>query len=308
MIASRSGHLRLLAATLLASALGTVNAADIIVLTGSGTSSLNASLIGAGFNVINGTLAPGQISSRLTANTVGVYIWNDGSLGNSFSPVIPALAFNAGDQAALTSFTAAHANIIMDGLAWRGNGNADERNFSANEAIALATAGGGIVLGADDASGALIVQHVNQVAGWLNYSAWSGVYNTSPANQVVGGTFFTTPNAVNVTNVVGTTTYSEVPNGLQPNGSFLSTAVFGFNSTLNLCCGPVAPLGSATFNGITYQNVNHVVTTNITGAGIDPPPVTAVPEPETYAMLMAGLAALTFATRRRRSTTGRKNR
>lgn len=304
MSSSPSRPLRLFAASLLASALGTANAADVIVLTGSGSSSLNASLVAAGFNVINGTLAPNQIASLLTADTVGVYIWNDGTLGNSFSPVNPALAFNAADQTALTSFAAAHANIIMDGLSWRGNGNADERNFSANEAIALATAGGGIVLGADDASGALIVQHVNQVAGWLNYNAWSGVYNTSPANQVVGGTFFTAPNAVNVTNVFGTTTYSEVPNGLQPNGSFLSTAVFGFNSTLNLCCGPVAPLGSATFNGITYQNVNHVVTTNIAGAGIDVPPVTAVPEPETYAMLLAGLGLLGAAARRRRAGAG----
>ena len=290
---------RVAAAALLSSAVGMANADDIVILTGSGTSSLNTALTASGFNVINGTLAPGQLSSRITAGTVGIYIWNDGSLGNTFSPVNPALAFNAADQTALTTFAAAHSNIIMDGLSWRGNGNVDERNFSANEAIALAGAGGGIVLGADDASGALIVQHVNQVAGWLNYNAWAGVYNTSPANQVVGGTFFNMPNAVNVTNVVGTTTYSEVPNGLQPNGSFLSTAVFGFNSTLNLCCGPVAPLGSATFNGLSYANVNHVVTTNIAGAGINPPPVGVVPEPETYAMLVAGLGLLSVVARRR---------
>ncbi len=288
---------RWLAPALLASALGAAHAADIVVLTGSGSSSLNTALTSAGFNVVNGTLAPGQLSSRITASTVGVYIWNDGSLGNTFSPVNPALAFNAADQSALLAFAAAHGNIIMDGLSWRGNGNVDERNFSSNEASLLTGAGGGIVLGADDASGALIVQHVNQVASWLNYSLWSGVYSTQPANQVFGGTFFSSPNAVNPTNVVGTTTYSEVPNGLQPNGSFLSTALFGFNSV------PVAgfgspPLLSATFNGLSYANVNHVVTTNIAGAGIDPP-VSPVPEPETYAMLVAGLALLDFARRRR---------
>ena len=158
---------RFLVASLLASALGAANAADIVILTGSGTSSLDAPLIAAGFNVINGTLAPGQISSHLTASTVGVYIWNDGSLGNTGSPVNPALAFNAADQTALVTFASTHTSIIMDGLSWRANGNVDERNFSSNEASLLASSGGGIVLGADDASGAEIVQHVNQVAGWL---------------------------------------------------------------------------------------------------------------------------------------------
>jgi hypothetical protein len=271
---------------------------EILVLTGNGTTSLTAPLTAAGYSVVVRKLEPGALAAGINSHTDAVYIWNDGSLGNSFSAANPALAFNAADQAALTSFAALHTGMIMDGLAWRSNGNADERSFSENQARALVNAGGGIVLGADDASGALIVQHVNQVAGWLGYNLFAGVYNTSPANQIVGGTFFTTPNAVNVTNVVGTTTYSEVPNGLQPNGSFLSTAVFGFNSTVNTCCGAVAPLGSATFNGVLYNNVNHVVTTNIAGAGINPP-VAAIPEPETYALFVAGLAALGFQARRR---------
>jgi hypothetical protein len=297
MPASLSIPLRFAAAALLGSVLVAAHAADIVILTGSGTSSLDAPLTAAGFNVINGTLAPGQIASRLTAGTVGVYVWNDGSLGNTGSPVNPALAFNAADQAALVTFATTHSNIIMDGLSWRGNGNVDEKNFSSNEASVLAAAGGGIVLGADDASGALIVQHVNQVASWLNYNLWSGIYSTQPANQVFGGSFFTTPNAVNPTNVVGTTTYSEVPNGLQLNGSFLSTALFGFNSIPLPAFGPAPPLGDATFDGVLYHSVNHIVTTNIVGAGINP----AIPEPETYAMLLAGLGVLTMVARRRPS-------
>ena len=297
MAATVSTLARALAAALLGSTLVAVQAADIVVLTGSGTSSLNAPLTTAGFNVINGTLAPGQIASRLTSDTVAVYVWNDGSLGNTGSPINPALNFNAADQAALVSFAATHPNIIMDGLSWRSNGNVDEQNFSINEASALASAGGGLVLGADDASGALIVQHVNQVASWLNYNPWSGIYLTQPANQIFGGSFFTTPNAVDPTNVVGTTTYSEVPNGLQPNGSFLSTALFGFDSTPLPGFGPAPPLGSATFNSVLYQSVNHVVTTNIPGAGINP----AIPEPETYALMMVGLGALGFVARRRKA-------
>lgn len=296
---SRPDSLRSVFASLLAiAALGTANAADILILTGSGTSSLDAPLVAAGFNVINGTLAPGQIAGNLTASTVGVYVWNDGSLGNTGSPANPALAFNAADQAALLAFGATHSNIIMDGLSWRQNANADERAFSENEASLLASSGGGIVLGADDASGALIVQHVNQVATWFNYNTFAGIYLTSPANQVFGGTFFTTPNLVNPSNVVGTTTYSEIPNGLQPNGVFLSTALFGFDSVPLPQYGPSPALPDATFNGTLYQSVNHLVTTNIAGASINPP----VPEPGTYAMLLAGLGVLGFTARRKASS------
>src|SRR5262249_21757583 len=153
----------------------------ILILTGNGVSSLNGPLTTAGFQVTNGTLAPGQIASKLTANMVGVYIWNDGSLGNTGSPANPALAFNAADQAALTTFHAAHPRLILDGLSWRTNIVPDEIAFSQNEVLALASAGGGIVLGADDASGALIVQHVNQVGGWFGINPFAGVYSTTSA-------------------------------------------------------------------------------------------------------------------------------
>jgi len=78
------------------------------------------------------------------------------------SPANPSLAFNAADQAALTAFGATHRNVILDGLSWRGNLNIDAQRFSQNVAVELAAASGGVVLGADDASGALIVQHVTR--------------------------------------------------------------------------------------------------------------------------------------------------
>ena len=275
---------------------------SILILTGSGGSSLNVPLMAAGFNVINGTLAPGQIAAGLLdASVVGVYIWNDGSLGNTLSPADPLLAFDATDQAALTAFAVTHNKLIMDGLSWRGNANTDEQNFSKNEALALAAAGGGVVLGADDASGRLIVQHVNQVADWLNINHFTGVYDTPPESQVFGGLLLNTPNLVDPTQVVGTTTYSEVPNGLQPNGDFLVTVLFGSPSGANNCCvgpsgsDPVPVLGPAVFNGITYEMVNHIITTNIPNAGIDPTP--GVPEPAT--LLTLG-AALGLVLRRRR--------
>ena len=295
---------RAVCAAVLAVATAAAHAApSILLLTGGGASTVSAPLTAAGFNVINGTLGPGQLASGLLDPTVvGVYIWSD-HFGNTSSAADPLKDFNAADHTALTTFAATHKSLILDGLSWRLNGNTDEQNFSKNEALALSNAGGGVVLGADDASGALIVQHVNQVAGWLGLNLFTGVYNTSPANQVFGGLLLNTPNAVNPANVVGTTTYSEIPNGTQPNGQFLSTAVFGFDSGTNHCCedpivgsGPVADLHDATFNGVLYHHVNHVVTTNIVGAGIDPPPP-SVPAPA--ALYTLGLAMVGVLRRRR---------
>ena len=286
-------------AVLLGAAATPAGASSFLILTGSGTSSLDAPLVSAGYTVINGTLAPGQIAANLAADTVGVYIWNDGSLGNTYSAANPALAFNAADQAALTAFQATHTHFIMDGLSWRANANTSEKNFSINEANALAGAGGGIVLGADDTSGALIVQHVNQVAGWFDINPFHGVYFTAPSVQVFGGSFFN--NAaypVDPTQVVGTTSYSEMPHGLQPNGDFLATALFGSPSTVlpypDETTGLLSPtLGSDTFNGVTYPMVNHVVTTDIPGGGID-----SVPEPAGLMVLGVGLGALVLMRKR----------
>lgn len=270
-------------------------ASSVLVINGSGGSSVGPQISAAGFTVINETYGPGAISSHLSVpnDITQIWIWNDGTFGNTGTAAIPALAFSAADEAALVAFNAAHSNWIMDGLSWRSHGSADEQNFTRNEALNLEAAGGGIVLGADDASGAAIVQHVNQVAGLFNFDPWFGVYSTSPLSQVTGGTFFTTPNAVNPTGIVGTTTYSEVPNGLQPNGIFLGTAIFGQGFPHPGFGSP--PLPGQVFDGVFYPNVNHLVTTNIFGATIDPIPP-GVPEPG----ILVLIAVAYFALRRRR--------
>ena len=82
------------------------------------------------------------------------------------------------------------------------------------------------------------------------------------------------------TNIIGTTTYAEVPHGQQGNGIYLSTAIFGEGT--QLAPYPSDPLEDDTFNNVLYQNVNHLVTTNLPGAGIDLPPV---PIPATWLLL-----------------------
>lgn len=116
-------------------------------------------------------------------------------------------------------------------------------------AVQLAAAGGGVGRGADETSGPISVQHVNKVADWFNLNRFTGIYNTEPAKHVFGDSFLNSPNSVDPTKVVGTTSHAEVPHGLQPNGVFLATAVFGFDSEPQPFFGPSPDLASETFAG-----------------------------------------------------------
>ena len=168
------------------------------------------------------------------------------------------------------------------------------QRFSQNVAVQLAAAGGGVLRGADETSGPISVQHVNKVADWFNLNRFTGIYNTEPAKHVFGDSFLNSPNSVDPTEVVGTTSHAEVPHGPQPNGVFLATAVFGFDSEPQPFYGPSPDLASETFAGVTYASVNHLVTTNIKGGGIDP-----IPEPATLLTFAAGLLALATSRLRR---------
>ena len=249
------------------------NETSILLLTGNGVgNSVGPVLANAGYSVIVGALRPDVISAVLgTNNTIKqIWIWNDGSYGNSGSPAEPARNFSPADLQALVVFNAAHSRWIMDGLAWRQHATADEVNLTKNMALNLSQWGGGIVLGADDASGDAIVQHVNQVSALFNFELWRGVYTTSNSQLHQGGAIFNDPNTVIPTELrTSTTTYSEVPHGLQLNGLFLATAVFG--SPIN---NGQPPLTNDSFGGQVYTQVNHLVTTTIPGGGIDP-----IPEP-----------------------------
>ena len=97
------------------------------------------------------------------------------------------------------------------------------------------------MIGADDGTGAAILQHVNQVAAYFNLNLFSGAYFT-PSNVLhQGGSIFTSPEVVNPTEVSTTGTYAEVPHGLQPNGVYLATAIVGSPSTPLTGFGPLSP-------------------------------------------------------------------
>ena len=279
-----------IAATFVITIAADANAASILLINGNGSSSA-APHLSTDFSIISERFRPGAIADHLSVpnDIEQIWIWNDGSFGTTGISAQATRSFSTADEEALISFNADHSHWIMDGLAWRRHRNADEQNFTKNLALNLSSAGGGIVLGADDASGGAIVQHVNQVATLFDFDPFAGIYGTSPSSQQTGGTFFTTPNVVDPTGLVGTTTYAEVPHGLQPNGLFLGTAVFGQGTPLPQY-GESPPLDSEIFDGTMFDSVNHLVTTTISGASIDPNP-TSTPEPST----LLGLGTLALA-------------
>jgi hypothetical protein len=249
-------------------AMGRAQAQSILVLNGIGPNTVTPSLNAAGFNVIEGTLDPDQIANNLAAfpDIVEIWIWNDGTFGNTGSPAEPARDFSAADLSALEGFLLTHPHWIMDGLAWRGHVNPDEVTLSMNEAIALANAGGGIVLGADDSSGDAIVQHVNQVAQHFGMAPFFGVLDIAAGFQHQAGTIFNAPFTVDPTGISSTFSYCDVPNGLQPNGRLLATALFA-DMAIPDPSYPSGPLTSEVFDGVLYVDVAHLVTTTLPGGG-----------------------------------------
>lgn len=242
---------------------------SILLLTGNGgANSVGPQLVAAGFDLILKPFGPDSIAGTLATNSaVGqIWVWNDGNYGNTGTPADPARSFSLADLQALTTFNSRHPHWVMDSMAWRTHGPTDEANLTRNIAINLRDAGGGIVLGTDDASGEALVQHVNQICAHFGFDLWNGVYDTRSGQLYGRGLLVSSPNIVTPT-PLWTYTQAEVPNGRQPNGRFLSTAVFGANIA-SAGFGSL-PLGPATFEGVRYEAVEHLITTTIPGGGLD---------------------------------------
>ncbi len=228
-------------------------AAGILVINGTGTNTVGAPLTAAGFDVYSDAFNPGVIASNLTdhSDIVEIWVWNDGTFGNTGTPADPSRAFNAADLSALHTFNAAHDQWIMDGLSLRNNGNTDQTNFTKNEGHApRRSRHGGIVLGADDGSGAAITQHVNQVLGDFNFDLFDRHLGTESSTQQGGGILLSSPNSVNATGLASAgASYSELPHGVQPNGLYLSTAIFGKGEIFGFYTA--APARGRPFDGTT---------------------------------------------------------
>jgi len=241
----------------------------ILVLNGTGVSAIEPDLTAAGFTVISGTLDPGQIAGHLAAapEIEQIWIWSDYTYGNGGIPADPTRDFDLNDLTALNSFSAARPHWICDGLAWRMHGTPDEISLTLNEALALSAAGGGILLGADDASGDSVVQHPNQVCAYFNFQPFEGVFSThSSTHEMVPGPF-SGPFLVDPTQIFSTSTYTQVPYGLQPNGLNLSTAIFAAPSYENPGY-PNPPLATEVFNGVLRTDVNILITTTLPGGSL----------------------------------------
>lgn len=65
----------------------------------------------------------------------------------------------------------------------------------------------------------MLKQHVNQVAAHFGFELWAGIYDTMTAALHAGGELLHQPYSVVATHLDSMATYSEVPHGLQPNGS-----------------------------------------------------------------------------------------
>jgi len=98
--------------------------------------------------------------------------------------------------------------------------------------------------------------------------------------------------------------------------TFFSTSALGnLTGDTGHCCGSygtvltslaaVSPgVSGWTQYGFTFQatsSASHIFLGSISGASVDLVNVTAVPEPETYAMMLAGLGAIGFMARRRKA-------
>jgi hypothetical protein len=117
---------------------------DVLIINGDASSTIAAPLAAAGFGVVQAAFGPDVIATNLASdsNIDEIWIWNDGTFGNTFSPAVPALAFDASDEAALKTFNATHSQWIMDGLSWRANNDTDQVNFTENEGLHLVAGDG----------------------------------------------------------------------------------------------------------------------------------------------------------------------
>jgi hypothetical protein len=214
------------------------------------------------------------------------------------------------DQAAGAGWRAGSARFIV----WTGDVAGHDKLFGVDKAIALAAlnAANIHVIGISQPSGtgldvASAGSQTGQAGDIANGSAGQATFITGGT----GGQFFASATASQIENIVKTAitssfnTYSKVcidssgaPAGVTVAHAACITGSFDRSITRTFDF-------STTFTGVTAGTYDFSILGTVDGATagteLDHIVVTGVPEPETYAMMLAGLGLLGFMARRRRA-------
>lgn len=194
-------------------------------------------------------------------------------LATSFHPGRSDWNFNTQDLDALRQFSDTDWQFIMDGLAFRGHGSAVEIGLSQNEVFNLRSWEVESLLepmtvGPGDTS----KQHVNQVVQAFNFDCLAMAF------IILRRWTFMREGAYSPRRIQSPSSTSGLPAATR-NCRMANSQMDAFSPRRYLLLPPYRStaypnLDDAVFNGTTYTSVNHLVTTTIPNAGIDP-----IPEP-----------------------------
>ena len=249
-----------------------------------------------------GSETPGTLATTLAGASFDVLV---------FDATSGAAKFDAADLLAVQNFYAAgNKNLLLDGTLYIRSisynsttqfpgPNGATGGLTANELYQLGTRGGGIMIGTDHDCCQV---DANQILQALVPSAAFSGYTVPSTDGVFHGTQMLT-GAVGIAPLDVFTHWDSVPSeAIAPTGSFMD--FLGGSVTLYSQVDVADdPGGGPRFSYISTSFAPGQGTVVVTDPNIPQDPGTpgAIPEPRTYALMLAGLAAVGWAVRRRRA-------